>query len=330
MQKEFQFNPDLKFIKENFQGNELVNGKFVNTEGAGPIGFSKVMKWMFSANPQRAEKKADQFRLKKKPDHSIFDSELDAFSWLGHASFLFRVAGKSILTDPCLRSLPGTKRLVSSPFEFSAIKNLDYILFSHSHRDHFDQKSVQSILEINPNVHFLVPLRMGKLLEKIGAKNITEAGWYQEYNLETSDGLRVVFLPAKHWNRRFTHDTNRELWGSFWIGSEKQSIYFAGDTAFDNHFTEIGNLFPEIQHAFMPIGAFKPDYIMKDAHIGPDEAMEAFHMLKAKNFIPMHHGTYDLSDEPIGEPSRTISQLHLEEKLKGNLILPAVGEKIHL
>ena len=64
--------------------------------------------------------------------------------------------------------------------------------------------------------------------------------------------------------------------------------------------------------------------------MSPHEATEAFHLLKAKNFIGMHHGTYDLSDEPLGEPSRIMQQLHLEGKLKGNLILPAVGEKIHL
>jgi L-ascorbate metabolism protein UlaG (beta-lactamase superfamily) len=258
------------------------------------------------------------------------ESGEDAFSWLGHASFLFRINGISILTDPCLLSLPGTKRLVQSPFKFSEIRNLDYILFTHSHRDHFDKRSVCAILETNPDVHFLVPLRMGKLLKKLGAKNITEAGWYQEYNLEKANGLRIVFLPAKHWNRRLMFDTNRELWGSFWIGSEKQSIYFAGDTAFDNHFTEIRNLFPEIRHAFIPIGAYKPSYIMKDAHISPQEAVEAFQLLHAKQFIPMHFGTYDLSDEPVGEPLRILQQFQAEGKLGGNLISSAVGELVRL
>lgn len=330
MQKEFQFNPNLKFIKKDFPGNRIIKGRFVNASAGGPIGFSKVLKWLFSSNPQRAEKKADSFKLEIKPDTSIFNSGEDAFSWLGHASFLFRIEGKLILTDPCLNSLPGTKRLAPSPFEFSTIRKLDYVLFSHSHRDHFDKKSVRLIFEMNPDMHFLVPLRMGKLLEKLGARNITEAGWYQEYDLNNSSGLRIVFLPAKHWNRRFMHDTNRELWGSFWMGSEKQSIYFAGDTALDNHFSEIGKLFPELQHAIMPIGAFKPSYIMKDAHMSPNEAMEAFHLLRAKHFIPMHHGTYDLADEPIGEPSRIIQQLHSERILKGNLILPAVGENVSL
>ncbi|HET6993066.1 MAG TPA: MBL fold metallo-hydrolase, partial [Bacteroidia bacterium] len=157
MDNQFAYNPDLPFVKEGFKGNKLIKGRFVNEDEKPPVGFSKVFRWLFSTNPQREEKKADKFRLRLKPNPSIFTAAEDAFSWFGHASFLFRLNGKSLLTDPCLHSLPGSKRLAPSPFEFSAIRNLDYILFTHTHRDHFDQRSVRALLEINPDVHFLVP-----------------------------------------------------------------------------------------------------------------------------------------------------------------------------
>lgn len=326
MSHSYRYNPDLPFVKENFPGNKLVKGRFVNEDGSGPIGFGKVLKWMFTANPQRAEKKADTFRLQRLNDQRIFTSNEDAFAWLGHSAFLIKLNGKLLLTDPCLFSLPGTKRLVEFPYTIEQLSKADYVLFSHTHRDHFDSKSVKLLLQANPELKFLVPLQMAPLLKNLGAKHITEAGWYQEF--PEVNGIRFVFLPAKHWNRRFMHDTNRELWGSFWIGTEKRSVYFAGDTAPGEHFEEIGKLFPEIDHVFMPIGAYKPNYIMQDAHISPEEAVDAFHALGANNFIPKHYATFDLSDEPIGEPIRLMRDFHASGKLRGSLLAPQVGETI--
>lgn len=330
MAETFLFNPDLPFVRRDYPGNKLVNGRFVNEDGIGPVGFGKVFKWMFSANPQRAEKKADPFRLPLRPDETIFSSEEDAFSWLGHASFLFRLRGKLLLTDPCLNDLPGTKRLVAPPFAFEKFRSVDYVLFTHTHRDHFDLKSVKQLLAVNPDVHFLVPLKMQPLLKALGAKYITEAGWYQQYDKPLAHGIEIVFLPAKHWNRRFLHDTNRELWGSFLLRTEEQTIYFAGDTAAADHFSSIAELFPAINHAFMPVGAYKPNYMMKDAHISPEEAIDAFHALNAKTFVPMHFGTYDLADEPPGEPLRLLEQYKRDSALRGELLAPAVGEHVRL
>lgn len=326
MEKTFRYNPQLSFVLENYPGNKTVKGRFVNDDGAMPIGFGKVLNWMFSKNPQRTEKKTDPFRVERKNDTRIFSEEKDAFAWLGHSAFLIRLNGKLLLTDPCLFSLPGTRRLVDFPYTIREIAGADYVLFSHTHRDHFDVKSVKLLLGANPELHFLVPLGMGKLLEAIGAKNITEAGWYQQY--PDTIGMQVVFLPAKHWNRRFMHDTNRELWGSFYIRSENQSVYFAGDTAPGDHFGNIGKLFPGIGHAFMPIGAYKPNYIMKDAHMSPDEAVDAYHALGASAFIPKHYGTYDLSDEPPGEPIRIVREHLSSGKLRGSLIDPHAGETV--
>lgn len=330
MSETFHFNPALPFVRENYPGNKAVNGRFVNEDGSLPVGFSKVMKWLFSANPQRAEKKAENFRLPVKADAQIFTSTEDAFSWLGHSAFLFRLNGKLLLTDPCLYSLPGTKRLVETPYAPEQLRQLDYILFSHTHRDHYDEKSVRDLLHVNPDVHFLVPLKMAPLLKKIGAKNITEAAWFQEYTFDAAHGIRIVFLPARHWNRRWLHDTNRELWGSFHIATENNAIYFAGDTSQGDHFSEIASLFPRTDHVFMPVGAYKPGYMMRDAHISPEEALDAFHLLNAKNMIPMHYGTYDLSDEPVGEPLRILREMKQTGILKGDLLAPAVGETVWL
>lgn len=317
------FNVNLDFIKEGYQGNILEKGRFVNEDKDFGAGFSKVLQWMFSKNPHRAEKKKSVYHLTPEPDRSIFEKGEDAFVWLGHASFLFRINNQLILTDPCLYDLPGIKRQFASPFRTSELKKLDYILLSHSHRDHFDTRSMREILKHNADVKIYCPLKMSALIRRVGGKNITEAGWYQEFPA-AKDGIRFVFLPSKHWNRRFMHDTNRELWGAFWIGTNKQSIYFAGDTAYHSHFTDAKEILPPLTHAFLPIGAYKPNFMMKSSHTSPEEAIQAFHDLGAKKFVPMHYATYDLSDEPLSEPMEILNAHLAAEHMYASAIVPGV------
>ena len=52
-------NPDLPVLKESWQGNVMINGKFSNDTIAEKTPFWNVIKWQLSRNPQREEKKRD-------------------------------------------------------------------------------------------------------------------------------------------------------------------------------------------------------------------------------------------------------------------------------
>jgi L-ascorbate metabolism protein UlaG (beta-lactamase superfamily) len=69
----------------------------------------------------------------------------------------------------------------------------------------------------------------------------------------------------------------------------------------------------KIDTAILPIAAYAPRWFMKASHINPEEAMQAFKDLKAKRFIPMHYGTFDLSDEPLGEPEHRLKNISRQE-----------------
>ena len=69
---------------------------------------------------------------------------------------------------------------------------------------------------------------------------------------------------------------------------------------------------------------------MKESHTSPAEAVQAFNDLGGKTLVPMHYGTYDLSDEPLGEPLRWMRELEAEGKNKGDLRVLDVGERLPL
>lgn len=318
-------NPDLSFIREDAKGNAFENGQFA-TLGSYPLPrFWDVMKWQLSGKPQRKEKKQDDFQVGVVEGTGFVESEEDMIVWLGHASFFIRLNGVTLITDPCLRSLPLIPRKVGLPCEIEDIRGVDYILMSHGHRDHFDKPSLKKLIPRNFGIEMLAPLKMGPLIESIGMQRYQEAAWWQEY--QTDDRVNICFLPAKHWNKRGLRDLNDMLWGSFLIESHNQRIFFAGDTAYAPHFKEIREIIKEdIDLCIMPVGAYKPNAIMKHSHTSPEEAMKGFQELGGKRFIPMHYGTYDLSDEPPGEPIRKLRQAATNGSLKGELVELQVGE----
>ena len=87
-------------------------------------------------------------------------------------------------------------------------------------------------------------------------------------------------------------------------------------------------MFGSIDYYLAGIGAFAPRWFMAPSHMHPEEAVIACTEIQAKNFIPMHFGTFDLSDEPLLEPARLIQELKKDNTLKSNLLMPAVGEVV--
>ena len=94
-------------------------------------------------------------------------------------------------------------------------------------------------------------------------------------------------------------DTHRGF-GGYVIHGGGHALYHSGDTAYFDGFTKIGSrLKPEV--ALLPIGAYRPDSY-RGVHTCPEEALQAFLDLGARRMIPMHYGTFRLSQEPMEEP----------------------------
>ena len=264
---------------------------------------------LFSKNPYAEAKKADTFKMPVTHNDPRLQGKEDFICWLGHASFLLQIDGKRIITDPCLTAPPMMHRHTSLPLPIEQI-NPDYILVSHGHYDHLDSDTVKHF----DHAKALIPLMMSDTIKEMN-KSITtqERNWFEKY--DTDERFEVYFLPSHHWHRRTLCDTNRILWGSYLIKTAHKTIYFAGDTAYSPHFKEIGKRF-DIDIAILPIGAYEPREIMKQMHMNPQEALQAYHDLGAKALIPMHYGTFDLTWEPMGAPPKTLREAAKGENIK--------------
>lgn len=327
-------NPALNYVPgaEDYAGTPLdQKGMFINEEHVFWPSLWDVIKWKISPNPYKEQKDLDPRRLDVIPGNSLDKIGNDSITWLGHASYVIQLAGVRILVDPILTGSLFLKRYSELPFEISAFRDIDYILISHNHRDHCDKNSIQLLAEQNPEATWLCGLGLDHLLLRdwTGSKKIQAAGWYQQYQID-KPALEISYLPTRHWSRRGLFDTNASLWGAFLLESNGRKIYFGGDSGYGSHLSKTNELFGAIDYYIAGIGAFAPRWFMAPSHMHPEETSRSCNDLQAKNLIPMHFGTFDLSDEPLLEPAHLIRELKVQNAFDANLIIPAVGVALNI
>lgn len=325
----FTSNPNLSYVPgaEDYKGNPLdQRGLFMNEEKIFWPRMRDVLKWKTSVNPYKEEKINDTRRLEVNPLKSLDELPDNSITWLGHATFIFQLEGIRILFDPILSGLGMFKRYSDLPVERSEFKNIDYILISHNHRDHCDKDSIRFFALHNPETTWLCGLGLDALLLKewTGSKKIQAAGWYQQFEMKDAQ-LQISYLPSRHWSRRGLLDTNASLWGAYMFEVAGKKIYFGGDSGYSGHLKKTFELFGKVDYYIAGIGAFSPRWFMSPSHMHPEEVAQASNELQAKNLLPMHYGTFDLSDEPLLEPARLIKYLKFKEAFEANLIMPVPG-----
>jgi N-acyl-phosphatidylethanolamine-hydrolysing phospholipase D len=236
-----------------------------------------------------------------------------AVTWMGHSTALLEFEGCTAITDPMLGEYASPvpagrlRRWVPAPLPVEALPRLDLVLLSHNHYDHLDAPTVRELARLQPDTEWCVPLGVGQRLRRLGARRIREFDWWDEQRVGVAT---VAATPAQHFSARGIHDRNCTLWCGFSIRVGSRAVYFAGDTAFHPEFGSIGQRLGPFDMQLLPVGAYEPRWFMRVVHMNPDEAVQAFAAVEeggaggAGVLVPIHWGTFKLTDEPMDEPPR--------------------------
>jgi L-ascorbate metabolism protein UlaG (beta-lactamase superfamily) len=223
-------------------------------------------------------------------------------TFIGHAGFLLELAGQRLLIDPNFANwLVIVKRLREPGVELPDLPPIDWVLITHAHMDHLNRPSLRRIIGetvsrsgVAPGI--ILPRNTADLVQDLGFRETVELDWWSTHRIGE---LTITHTPARHWGARMLRDTQRGF-GGFAIQGAGHSIYHSGDTAYFDGFSEIGQrLAPLI--ALLPIGAYSPESF-RNVHASPEDALRGFQDLGADIMVPMHYGTFRLSQEPFDEP----------------------------
>ena len=168
-----------------------------------------------------------------------------------HATLLLEIAGQRILVDPMLSKAgmmsavpdvanPGNNPLVDLPFEPTSLLNIDSIMLTHTHRDHFDDAAVQ-MLAHDTRV-FCQPADQHK---------ISSAGFSQVQPIEDTvewQGIHISRTAGQHGSGTIGQQMG-PVSGFVLESPDEPLLYIAGDTIWC----------PEVQSA---LEIFQPQIII--------------------------------------------------------------------
>ena len=230
--------------------------------------------------------------------------DADRLTWLGHASFLIRLDGRTILTDPFLTTHAspvapfGPERFAPPGLTPEQLPPIDILLLSHNHYDHLDLPTIEA-LPARERTQVIVPLQVGHYFTARGFPHVHELDWHDEVE---AAGIKVTGLPAIHFSKRTLFDRNETLWAGYAVQSSGKRIHFAGDTGYGPIFPELGRNARPFDLSLVPIGAYEPRLLMQAVHVNPEEAVQVAREVNARRIVAMHWGTIQLADEPAFEP----------------------------
>jgi len=286
----------------------LLFAEYKNTNGvASDKSFGDMLKWI------RSDVVPEITKIEISSDwEEINLSEDDNYAiWIGHSTFLIKKNGVTILTDPIFskRASPfrniGPKRLIPPAIPLNKIPKIDVITVSHNHYDHLDIRSLKKISKNHPDAIFLVPAGDEKLLQRKRIKNVYNFNWWE--SIEHKEFV-FTFTPVQHWSKRSLFDRNKSLWGGWYIKNQDYSIYHAGDTGYSKDFIDTRLKLGAPKYAFIPIGAYDPEWFMAESHVNPEDAVKIMLDLEAEKAFGMHWATFTLTDEDTIEPKERLKK----------------------
>ena len=280
--------------------------------------------------------------------HSTCWVQMGGFTILTDPIFSLRAAPSQSIPIGVPRDLPPSHSIDQLVAHTSPRNQIDICVISHDHYDHCD---LDTIIELGEKVQlWVVPLGLSKWMSEtcdIDPSKIIELEWWQQTQIQKSPdgGVQVVVdddhddddakdtevltdggvsknrilitaCPAQHWAGRTMSDRNSRLWCSFAMechGNAK--FFFAGDTGYPQFplFTQIGDAFGGFDLAAIPIGAYEPRYMMKEAHTDPAEGIMIHKKIRSKQSVAIHWGTFALSEEALDDPPKLLERMKERE-----------------
>jgi L-ascorbate metabolism protein UlaG (beta-lactamase superfamily) len=253
-----------------------------------------------------------------RPDTGKWRDDRLTVAWLGHATVLINMYGTWLLTDPALRThigltigpvTIGPRRLHAPAISISELPRLDAILVSHSHMDHCDMGTLKRLSRKNTVV---AQRKNADLFRRF--RTVHELDW--NHGVEIG-GATIEAVEVNHWGARKLTDHHRG-YGGFLIKKNGHAIVFGGDTAHTHAFAQLNDR-AKIDLAIMPIGSYNP-YI--NAHANPEQSWDMSREMGAEYIMPIHHSTFRLSREPVGEPVERLFEVAGDEAWRIALTTP--------
>ena len=207
----------------------------------------------------------------------------EKITFLGHATVVIEIAGIRLITDPVLRQQVGPLRRRTPRPLLGPLADLDVVLISHLHLDHYDPASLRLL---DAGVPIVGPPGSARSLGRRGFTDVHELRPGESLSL---GGIEIAATEARHRGTRHPL-ARRTPSNGYVISGGGRHLYFAGDTGL---FAGMADLWDDLDVALLPIAGLGP-WMPEFKHLSPRHAVRAAQLLRPRLVIPIHWGTYHL------------------------------------
>jgi len=242
-------------------------------------------------------------------------SEKLVMYWLGGVSYIIKydkiLIGLDLyLSDSCRTKKDEFKRLIPEFIKPEELE-LDYLIATHNHGDHFDQDSMNKLVNKNTITKLIGPGSVQKAAKDLGIDSSKLIKLNRGTSLKIGE-IDFIGVVADH--GKYSPDCIGVI-----IKISSKNIYFTSDTCYRPDFLDIVALKEKIDILVVPING-------KFGNPDAKDASYITYQVDPKIVIPCH---YWMFAEHGGDPGEFTCQCsRIAPKVK--IIMPAIGEELVL
>lgn len=231
---------------------------------------------------------------------------MDTLQFIGTATTLIRLGSFTLLTDPNFlhqgqRAYLGkglwSKRLTEPAMAPAELPDLDAVVLSHLHGDHFDRVAKAELARTMPIVSTPAAARKLRLWGFEGRGLDT---WSREVLSKGDETLTIEALPAIH-ARGLMGALLPPVMGSMLehrVGEEAtRRVYVSGDTLTGDHIDEIKRRHPDIDVAVVHLGGTR--VLFHTVTMDAEQGVDFLQRVRPDRAIPVHYDDYGVFRSPL-------------------------------